>query len=73
VKICGNTVYVPILKTINKILLYPMWEKDPIDRAYVKTAVKDWRRLVDALRRREPGEAGMIMRKHISHFDGLDA
>ena len=73
VKICGNTVYVPILKTINKILLYPMWEKDPIDRAYVKTAVKDWRRLVDALRRREPGEAEMIMRNHISHFDGLDA
>jgi len=73
VKICGNSVYIPILKTIHEVLLYPMWEKDPIDRDYVKTAVKDWRRLLDALRRRAPGDAAMIIRDHVSHFDGLDA
>ena len=70
-RICGNAVYAPILKTINKILLYPMWEKDPIDRDYVETAVYDWRRLLEAFRKRDPGEAGTIMRGHVSHFDGL--
>ncbi len=73
VTICGNSVYIPILKTIHEVLLYPMWEKDPIDRDYVKTALKDWRGLLDALRRRAPGDAKEIMRHHVSHFDGLDA
>lgn len=73
VGICGNAVYVPILTTINEILLYPMWEKDPIDRDYVKTAVRDWRNLLDALRKRDADAAAEIMRRHVSHFDGLDA
>ena len=73
VQICGNAVYVPILETINQILLYPMWEKDPIDRDYVKTAVKDWRDLLDALYNRYADEAARIMQQHVSHFDGLDA
>lgn len=72
VQICGNAVYAPILTTINEILLYPMWEKDPIDRDYVKAAVKDWHNLLNALRSRNPDEAAKIMRSHISHFDGLE-
>lgn len=73
VQICGNAVYVPILETINQILLYPMWEKDPIDHAYVRTAVQDWRGLLDALRNGDSVNAARIMRQHVSHFDGLDA
>jgi DNA-binding FadR family transcriptional regulator len=72
VRICGNAVYGPILTTINQILLYPMWEKDPIDWEYVKTAVRDWRDLLGALRKRDADAAAEIMRRHISHFDGLD-
>lgn len=73
VKICGNAVYVPILTTINEMLLYPMWEKDPIDHAYVNTAVRDWRELLDALAERDADEAAKIMRQHVSHFDGLES
>lgn len=71
-QICGNTVYVPIITTINEILLYPIWEKDPINRAYVKNAVRDWRDLLDALGHKDSDGAAEIMRAHIRHFDELD-
>ena len=70
---CGNAVYQNIAKTILTVVLYPKFQEDVIDNAYIREAVRDWRNLLDALRIRDSVRAKKIMVKHIRHFDQMAA
>ena len=69
---CGNPIYLPIVRTVHTVLLHPVFLQDPIDAHYVRSALDDWRRLLDALQRKDAAGARKIMELHVKHFDEID-
>ena len=66
---CGNAVYQNIAKTILTVVLYPKFQEDVIDSAYIREAIRDWENLLKALQTRNSVRAKKIMVNHIRHFD----
>lgn len=67
-KICGNSMYVPVLHTINDLLLRQAFLLDHIDTLYIQKALDDWRAILLALRSRTPGKASSLIQEHILTF-----
>ena len=65
---CGNAMYSPILKTIYDLLLRDAFMMDHIDKAYVESAMADWREILAALRAGTAKAAGELMKRHILGF-----
>ena len=68
---CGNALYGTIVKTIHHVLLYREFLEEPIDPDYVRQAIEDWRRILEAIENRKPEVAKRLMAAHILEFDRL--
>ncbi len=67
-QMCGNALYFFIIKSVHDLLLRPAFLEDQIDAEYVRTAISDWHRIIDAMERRSSNEARGLMEAHVLDF-----
>ena len=67
-RVCGNTMYTLIVKTIRDLLLRPSFLQDNIDTDYIRQVLVDWGKILDALERRDPDAARQTMENHVHGF-----
>jgi len=67
-QICGNRMYALTVKTVHDLLLRPAFLKDRIDLPYVRGTAENWKKILAALKKRDPDEARQRMENHVLDF-----